>query len=152
EPAIALRFHHAIGGLGQIEATVEMHAKHAPPVRRGQLLERDTVENACVAYHRIESAELIESRLDDRLAALWALHRLVGCHRPPPVRLAPLDARLRHGCAPAVAVHGPAKVVDHHRGTTTGEFDRIQAPQSAACAGDDDDLVGEVNHGYSLRF
>ncbi len=46
----------------------------------------------------------------------------------------------------AVTVHRAAEVVDHHRGAAARQVQRVEPTESAAGAGDDGHLAGEVNH------
>ena len=43
-------------------------------------------------------------------------------------------------------MHGPAEVVDHHGCTTAGQVERIETAETSTCAGDDDNLPGEIDH------
>jgi hypothetical protein len=73
EPAVTLFLHHPEGRLGEIEAAVEVHSQHAPPVVGRQLFERDAVEDPRIAHHGVEPSEAFDSGGDDRLTAFGAV-------------------------------------------------------------------------------
>jgi hypothetical protein len=57
-----------------------------------------------------------------------------------------LDDLIGDAAIGALAVHGPSQVVHDHRRAPRRQVKRVQAPQSAACTGDDNGLVREVDH------
>ena len=81
KPAVLLLRHHLERGLAEVEAAVEMHSQHAPPVVGGELVERDAIEDARITDDCIEPPEGIDRRIDDGLTALWAVDRIMGSDR-----------------------------------------------------------------------
>ncbi len=51
----------------------------------------------------------------------------------------------------ALALEGPAKVIDDHVGTATGEEGGIGFAQASTCASDDDRLAVEAKLGHDGR-
>ncbi len=82
EPAVVLFRHHLVRGLAQVETAVEVHPQHLAPVVGGELVERDAVEDAGIADDGVESPEGVDRGVDDRLAALGAVDRVVRRDRP----------------------------------------------------------------------
>jgi hypothetical protein len=130
--------------LADVEGTVEMDLEHAAPVVSGEVLERLGLEDAGIAHDRVEAAELVDGRLHDRLAVEDGLVR-GHSHAARGANLG--DDLVGDALVVAVAVHGGAEVVDHHRSTAPGQLQRVQPPQPAARTGDDHGLVVEGDHG-----
>src|SRR5439155_6659457 len=91
--------------------------------------------------------------LDDALAALRRRDRVVVGHRLATGLLDLVDDLLRSGVAAALAVDGPAEVVDDDLGATARQVEGVGAAQAAAGAGDDRDpaVEGDLSHAQLLQ-
>src|ERR1700722_4212856 len=72
--SVTLRLHHPKCVLAQIESTIEMHTQHAAPITGRKLLERHAVEDARIAHHSVEAAEMIDCCSNDCFGALGTIH------------------------------------------------------------------------------
>jgi hypothetical protein len=130
-----------------VERAVEVHVEHPPPFLARQVLERAGVEDAGVAHDGVEATELVDRGPDDRLAALGAVHRVVG-RDGDAARVADLaDHLVGDARVGAVAAHGRAEVVHHDRGAPAGEVEGVEAPEPSPRAGHEHHLVREVHPG-----
>jgi hypothetical protein len=102
-----------------------VHAEHLPPVARGQLVERNAVEDSGITDHGVEPAETFHGQPHDCLSALRAGDRVVRCRRRAAGTFDLGDDPVRDAGIGAVPVHRAAQVVDDHRGTAPGQLQRI---------------------------
>jgi hypothetical protein len=146
EPPVALTLHHFERLLAEVEATVEVHGDHPPPLVGGELVERCGVKDAGVAHHGVEPAEAVDRGVDDRLRRCRRVHRVVGRHRRPAGTGDLVGDLLRDARVGAVTAHAAAEVVDHDRRAPARQFGRVQAAETPSGSGDDDDLSLELDH------
>ncbi len=124
-----------------VVAAVQVHLEHGVPVLERHLVERAVAQDARVADHAVDLAELVDRGLDDVLGALGLGHGVVVGDRAAAGVLDLLDHLVGHGRSGAGAVAGTAEVVDDDAGALLGERQRILASESASGPGDDDDAV-----------
>src|SRR5262245_64446953 len=135
-----------------MEPAVQMHAEHASPFGMRQLIEGHAVEDARVAHDRVEPTERVDRGTNDRLAALWARHGLVGRRRHTARALDLFDDLVSDGEVRALAVHRASEVVHHHRPAAPRDLRGIEAAETSASARDDHSLAREVYHAPAARF
>src|SRR5215831_7766154 len=143
---MALRFHHSKRGLAQMKSAVQVHAEHAPPVGLRQLIEGYAVEDASVAHHRIEAAEPVDCRTNDRLSPLGARHRFVRRHRVTAAALDLFDDPIGDAGIRSRAVHRASEVVHHYRPPAPRNLHRIEPAETSASSSDDHHLPCKVDH------
>ena len=123
-----------------------MYPQHVAPVVGGERLERDAVEDARIAHDGIESSEGVDRGVDDGLAALGTVHRIVRSDRPSARFPDLVDHLIGNPRVRAVPAHGAPEVVHHHRSAAPGQVEGVQPAQPTAGAGDDRDLAFVVDH------
>jgi hypothetical protein len=96
---------------------------------------RCTSNIARVVDHDVEPAEMLESVVDDGLAAAARRDVLAGCHRP-----AALAFDLRDDVLEPV---GCRRAVDDDRRPAPGELERVAATEAPPGPRDDGDLTGQ---------
>ena len=146
EAAVLLLRHHPECRLAQIEPAVEVHAQHLPPVVERELVERDAVEDARIADDDVQTAESVHRGVDDGLAALGGVHRVVGGDRSAACLADLGDDLVGDARVGALATHRAAEVVDHHGRAAPREVEGVQPAESATRSRHDRDLPGEVDH------
>src|SRR5262245_4863389 len=129
-----------------MEPAVQVHAEHASPFGMRQFVEGHAVEDARVAHDRVEPTKGVDRGTNDRLAALWARHGLVRCHRHTARALDLFDDLVGDREVRALAVHRASEVVHHHRPAAPRDLQGIETAETSASASDDYDLVLEVDH------
>ena len=104
-------------------------------------VEDHVAQNAGIVDDAVEPAEMIGRGLHDLAGGDRFRHRLEVGDRGAAALLDLLDHFLGGCSARTGAVGGAAGIVDHDLGAFGGAEQRDLAPDAAACAGDDDDLV-----------
>ena len=145
EAAVLLFGHHLVRGLAQVETTVQMDLQHLAPVVGGELVERNAVEDAGIADHGIESPEGVDSGIDDRLAALRAVDRVVRCDRASACAGDLLDHLVGHARVGTLPAHRATQVVDHHRSASPRQIERVEPAEPASGARHDRHLSFEFD-------
>src|SRR6476469_3307193 len=120
-----------------MRAAVEMDAQHPSPVVDGQFVERNAVEDAGIAHDGVDTAELLDRGIDDCLPAFGAVHRVVRRHGGSARSTDLADDLVGDARVGALAMHGPAEVVDYDGRTPTRQLEGVQPAESAARSGDD---------------
>ncbi len=110
-------------------------------MRELHLVERAVAQDARVAHHAVDLAELVDRGLDDVLGALGLGDGVVVGHRATARVLDLLDHLVGHVVSGAGAVSGTTEIVDDDAGALLGERQRVLASESASGPGDDDDAV-----------
>ncbi len=113
-------------------------------------LERDAVEDAGIADDGVQPPEGVDRRVDDGLAALGAVDRIMRRDRPSARFPDLVDHLIGNARVRAVAAHGAPEVVHHHRRAPPRQVEGVQPAQPTAGAGHDRDLAFEVDHGALL--
>ena len=104
-------------------------------------MEGAVAQDARVAHHTVDLAELVDRGLDDVPGALGLGHRVVVGDGAAARVLDFLDHLVGHVVAGARSVTRTTEVVDDDAGAFLGERQRVLAPQPAAGSGDDDDAI-----------
>ena len=112
----------------------------------GQVLERDRLEDAGVAHHGVDAAELVEGASDDRLAALGRVDGVVRRDRRAAGASDLVDHVVGDAAVRAVARHRAAEVVDDDRRASSREVEGVEPPEAAPRPGHHDGLVVEPDH------
>src|SRR5262249_28170358 len=129
------------GGMADVERAHQVHLDDGLEGFHAHLVEDHVAQDAGIVDDAVEAAEMVGRRLDDLACRDRFGHRLEVGHGNPAALLdlrAPFPGRRRRV---ARAVGGPAGIVDHNLGAFGGAEQRDLAPDAAACAGYDDDLV-----------
>ena len=113
-------------------------------------VERDAVEDAGIADDGVQSSEGVDRGVDDGLAALGTVHRIMRSDRPSARFLDLVDHLIGNARIRAVATHGAPEVVNHHRRAPPRQVEGIQPAQPTAGPSHDRDLALEVDHGALL--
>jgi hypothetical protein len=104
-------------------------------------VEGAVAQDARVAHHAVDLAELVDRGLDDVLGALGLGHAVVVGHRAAASFLDLGDHLVGHRMSGTRAVARTAEVIDDDAGALLGERQRILASESASGPGDDDDAI-----------
>ena len=129
------------GRADHVVAAVEVHLEHGVPVLERHLVEGAVAQDAGVAHHAVDLAELVERGLDDVLRGLGLGDAVVVGHRTPAGVLDLGHHLVGHRRTGAGAVARTAEVIDHHAGALPGQRQGILTAQASSGSGDDDDAI-----------
>ena len=116
-------------------------------------MEGAVAQDAGVAHHAVDLAELIESGLDDVLRTRGLGDAVVVGGSASPGGLDLLDHVVGHVVSGAGSVAGTAEVVHDDAGALLGESQGVFAAQAAAGSCDDNDAILHSGHGFPIsRF
>ena len=118
-----------------------MHLEHGVPAAELHLVEGAVTQDAGIADHAVDLAELVDRGLDDVGGAFGFGDGVVVGDGTTACVTDLLDHLVGHGRSGTGAVARSAEVVDDDAGTLAGERQRILAPESASCARNDDDTI-----------
>ncbi|MGY3360546.1 hypothetical protein ACVWZK_007209 [Bradyrhizobium sp. GM0.4] len=128
-------------GVADVERAHQMHLDDGLERFHAHLVEDHVAQDAGIVDHAVEPAEMIGRGLHDLAGGDGFGHRLEIGDGGAAALLDLLDHFLGGRGAGASAVRGDAGIVDDDLGALAGAEQRDFAPDAAACAGDDDDLV-----------
>mgnify|MGYP000542407029 CR=1 FL=1 len=128
-------------GMRDVERAHQVHLDDGLERFHAHLVEDHVAQDAGIIDDAVEPAEMIGRGLDDLAGGDRFRHRLEIGNGRPAALLDLLDHLLGGRRVRAGAVGRSAGIVDHDLGAFRRAQERDLAPDAAACAGDDDDLV-----------
>ena len=137
-------------GAGDVVSAVQVNLLHRMPTVIGHLVESAVPQDAGVADHTVDGAELVDRGLDDVGGALFGRDTVVVGNRATPGRLDLVNHAIGHGGPGAGSVSGTAQVVDDHRGALAGEGERVLTAQASTGSGHDNYPVLHSRHAELL--
>src|SRR5205085_5125159 len=132
---------NAHGGVADIERAHQVHLDDGLQSFHANLVEDHVAQDAGIVDDAVEAAEVIGRRLDDPARRDRFRHRVEVWHRSAAALLDFLNHFLGRRGRGTRAIRRAAGIVDHDLGAFGGAEQRDLAPDAAARAGDDDDLV-----------
>jgi hypothetical protein len=123
-----------------------VNSKHPAPLLDRHLVERHRPIDTGIAHHRIDATERIERCLHDRFAAFRRVYGVVARCRGSALVRDLLHHLFGHCLVGAVSENGATDVVHDDLSAPARRLQGVEPAQTAACAGDDDDLVVEIDH------
>jgi hypothetical protein len=128
-------------GVADVERAHQVNLDDGLERFHAHLVEDHVAQDAGIVDDAVELAEMIGRGLHDLAGGDSFRHRLEIGHRDAAALLDLVDHLLGRRSAGTGAVGGSTGVVDDDLGALRRAEQRDLAPDAAACAGDDDDLV-----------